>query len=259
MTQEKDKGILESVSNALKVLKSFSQETPVKRVGEIAEELNISKSTASRLIKTLQAEGFLIHDEHSPGYRLGKEILSLGGIFTSSYEFYSDIGPYLNELVSITKENAHLAIISGDEVIYLIKYMGPYYSNTKIEVGNVNPPHATSSGKILLAYADNSVVDYVLQQGLTAFTENTITNPIKLRKEFEKIRRQKYVVSIGEYDIDNLSIAAPVFDIDGKVVSAIGVAGPLSRINSEEKIQNIKREVIKTAKYASEILGWEGD
>ncbi|MBG9980336.1 IclR family transcriptional regulator [Facklamia sp. DSM 111018] len=257
MTEKKDSGILDSVSNALRILKSYSHSQPVKRVNDIAKELNVSKSTASRLVKTLAAEGFLTKDTESAGYRLGKMTLTLGGIFANSNEIYREMGPVLNEIVSETKESAHLAVIIEKELVYLMKYVGPYYADTKIDIGETNPLHATSSGKVLLAYGDSNRINEIKKEGLDAYTEHTITNPILFEKELLKIRRNGYAVSMEEYTYHNFSIAAPVFNIDGEVVCAIGMAAPTSRLK-QNKLPNLIKIIVNGSKIASELLGWDG-
>lgn len=250
-------GLLDSVSNALKILKLYSNRQPVLRVGDIATHLDVSKSTASRLVKTLVSEDFLEKDQDSSGYRLGKALLTLGGIFVSAEETYSEIAPYLNDLVAETKENAHFAVLSGEEIIYLMKYIGPYYSNTKIQVGEINPPHATSTGKVLLAYSSSEVTESIVAKGLEAYTENTITNPYKFQKELENIRKQGYSVSVEEFTLGNISFAAPIFNMEGELIGAVGLAGPTSRIK-DGQIDVMIRKVRQAAQYASEQLGWDG-
>lgn len=256
MSKSSDANRLDSVSNALKILKSFSTLQPVRRVGELATELNVSKSTASRLVQTLVAEGFLIKDHESVGYRLGVSTLTLGGIFANSNELYREIFPVLNDIVQQTKESAHLGVIIDYEVVYLLKNIGPYYSNVKTQVGKHNPIHATSSGKLLLALGNESLYEELLKRGLETYTEDTIVNPLMLKKELDKIKQQGYATSISEYDEDNYSIAAPVYNMDNEVVAAIGFAGPMTRFN-QSQLEDQIRVVVRAGREASERLGWD--
>ena len=123
-------------------------------------------------------------------------------------------------------------------VLYLNKHIGPYYSDIKTQTGSINPSHATSSGKILLAYSSEETIDVILNERLEAYTENTLTNPIKLKKDFEQIRKQGYSVSMEELAIGNYSIAAPFYDYQNEIACAITIVGPVARL-TDKKTQSL--------------------
>lgn len=253
---EKRSGQLSSVKNALKILKSFTASNPVRRVSDLAEEIGVSKSTVSRLISTLVSEDFLAPDTETAGYRLGYSVLTLGGALTSTNELYREVAPVLNDIVLQTGESAHVAVLEGQDVIYLNKNTGPYYSNILTSVGAHNAAYAASSGKVMLAESDPEVIDKIFEEGVKAYTEHTITNPIKFKKELEKVRRQGYAMSIEEITKNNYSIAVPVRDMSGKIACAITVVGPLSRIN-KGKLEQFIKIMKEAALAASERLGYD--
>lgn len=248
---------LSSVSKALRILKAYDTENSVWRVGELAKELSFSKSTVSRLIQTLVDEDFLEEDTEGPGYRLGRALLSLGGHYVSDSELYQEVAPVLNKLVLETGESAHIAVKNKHRVLYLNKQIGPYYSDIQTQTGAINPAHATSSGKVLLAYSPEETIDVILNDNLEAYTEHTLTNPIKLKKDFEQIRKQGYSVSMEELAIGNYSIAAPVYNYENEVVCAITIVGPVVRL-TDQKLERFTRLIIRSAREASERLGYDG-
>ncbi len=247
---------LSSVAKAARILKSFSVHSPVWRVGELSEKLGFSKSTVSRLIQTLVEEDFLMEDEEGPGYRLGSALLYLGGNYINDSELYNEVSPVLNKLVLETGESAHIAVKNKKKVLYLNKQVGPYYSDIETLTGSVNPVHATSSGKVLLAYSPEEVVEEIINGDLEAYTEHTLTNPIRLRQEIEEVRKNGYANSMEELALGNYSISAPVFDYDGEVVCAISIVGPLSRL-TKEKLTRFNRLIVRSSKEASERLGYD--
>lgn len=89
------------------------------------------------------------------------------------------MAPVLNQVVLETGESAHIVVRNNLQVLYLDKYYGPYYSDISTKTGKLNPVHATSSGKLLLAYSPPEKVDLILNQPLKSYTEYTVTNPIK--------------------------------------------------------------------------------
>ncbi|WP_156288909.1 IclR family transcriptional regulator [Oceanobacillus salinisoli] len=251
-----DPQILSSVKNALRILKSFSTFEPTKKVSELAEQLGLAKSTVSRLLSTLASEGFVIKDEKTSEYRLGLSVLTLGGIVTNNLEIHNEAAPVLYKLVNDTGETAHLAIMDGLDTIYIHKEECNHPVRILTHLGRRNPSYCTSSGKVLLAFNDSSIVEEVIEKGLVAYTENSITDPNRLREELETIRKQGYAVSTEELTEGTKSVAAPIRDYTGKVVSAITVVGPIQRMK-DYKIPDIAKKVIKAGKDASERLGYD--
>jgi DNA-binding IclR family transcriptional regulator len=252
-----DNEVLSSVSKSLRILKAFDTQRSIWRVGELAEELNFSKSTVSRLIQTLVDEDFLTEDPNEPGYRLGSALLSLGGHYVSDSELYQEVAPVLNKLVLETGESAHIAVKNKHQVLYLNKQMGPFYSDIKTQIGALNPAHATSSGKVLLAHSPEETIDIILTGELEAYTEHTLTNPIKLKKDFEQIRHQGYSISREELVLGNYSIAAPVYNYESEIVCAITIVGPIVRL-TDQKLERFTRLIVRSAQEASERLGYDG-
>lgn len=247
---------LSSVAKALRILKAFNVNHPIWRVGELSKELGFSKSTVSRLIQTLVEEEFLTEDNEEPGYRLGNALLYLGGNYINDSELYNEVSPVLNKLVLETGESAHIAVKNKKKVLYLNKQIGPYYSDIQTLTGSINPVHATSSGKVLLAYSPEDVIEEIINGDLDAYTEHTLTNPIRIRKELEEVRKRGYATSIEELAPGNYSIAAPVFDYEGEIVCAIAIVGPVSRL-TKEKLSRFNRIVAQSAREASERLGYD--
>jgi len=248
--------LLSSVKNALSVLKSFSTFEPVKTVSELSEELGLAKSTVSRLLTTLASEGFVVKDDESRGYRLGLAVLTLGGIVTNHLEVHKEAAPVLSSLVNDTRETAHISILDDLDTIYIHKEECNHPVRILTHLGRRNPSYCTSSGKVLLAFGNTKTTEKVIEKGLVPYTENTITNPNKLWRELEQIRKQGYAVSTEELTTGTRSVAAPVKDYTGKVVSAITVVGPIQRL-SNRNIEPIAKKVIEASKEASERLGYD--
>ncbi|WP_077328509.1 IclR family transcriptional regulator [Virgibacillus siamensis] len=256
MPKKGDPQILSSVKNALRILKSYSTFESSKKVGELAESLGLAKSTVSRLLSTLASEGFVQKDPQTNGYRLGLSVLTLGGIVINNLEIHSEAAPVLNKLVNDTGETAHLSILDGLDNIYIHKEECTHPVRILTHVGRRNPAYCTSSGKVLLAFADEEIVEEIIDRGLVAYTKNSITNPEKLRSELKIIHEQGYAVSTEELTEGTKSVAAPIRDYTGKIVSAITVVGPIQRM-TDHKIPDIAKKVIEAGNEASERLGYD--
>ncbi|SHR25397.1 transcriptional regulator TrmB [Mycobacteroides abscessus subsp. abscessus] len=255
VTEKQEDQHLSSVKNALRILRSFTMEEPEKKISDLSTTLGINKSTVSRTMATLASEGFVYKDPESRKYRLGLSILSLSGIVNSHMDIYKESQSVLNRLVESIGETAHISVLDNDEVIYLQKVDCHHPVRVLTNVGKRNPPYCTSSGKVLLAYADDQLVDRVIEKGLTRYTKNTITDPSKLRAHLKQIKENGYTFSSEEILEGVNSIAAPVYDYRGKVIAALAVVGPKQRIQAN-KVPGYTKKVIQAATEISNRMGY---
>lgn len=251
------KNQLSSVRNALRILKCFSVDEPEQRVSDLSESLGLNKSTVSRTMATLASEGFVYKNPETNRYQLGLSIVSLSGIVNNNTDIYKESQPVLNRLVETSGETAHISIMDNDEVIYLHKVECHHPIRFLTHVGKRNPLYCTSAGKVLLAHSSESTIDRVISRGLEQFTDTTITNPTKLRNHLEDIRRKGYAYSFAELSEGVNSVASPIYDHTGTVVSALSVVGPMQRIN-RSKLQKITQQTINAASKISSRLGYWG-
>ena len=228
---------------------------PEKKIGDLSTSLGLNKSTVSRTMATLASEGFVYKDPESKKYRLGLSILSLSGIVNSNMDIYRESQPILNKLVETIGETAHISVLDNFEVIYLQKVDCNHPVRFLTHVGRRNPPYCTSSGKVLLAYSNEEVVETIISKGLKKFTKNTITDPDKLRVHLSKIRDTGYATSFDEFFEGVTTIAAPIFDYQGKVIAALSVVGPKQRIQTQ-KVPGYAKKVISSAMEISNRMGY---
>ncbi|PLS07186.1 IclR family transcriptional regulator [Neobacillus cucumis] len=248
---------LSSVKNALRILKSFTMDQPEKKISDLSASLGLNKSTVSRTMTTLASEGFVYKDPESKKYRLGLSILSLSGIVNSNMDIYRESQPVLNKLVETIGETAHISVLDNLDVIYLQKVECNHPVRFLTHIGKRNPPYCTSSGKVLLAFSNEEVLEQVLEKGLKKFTKNTITSPEKLRTHLKQVKESGYASSAEEILEGVTSIAAPIYDYRGKVIAALSVVGPMQRI-LPQKIPGYAKKVISAAKEISMRMGYRG-
>lgn len=246
--------LLSTVQNALRILRSFAIAEPEKRVTDLASELGLGKSTVSRLLATLASEGFVVQDRETKKYRLGFSVLTLNTVLTSNMEVNRESLPVLERLVHELGETAHIATLAGTDVGYLnvveCKRPIPILSH----VGRRNPVHCTSSGKVLLAYQNKSVINQFVDRGLERYTANTITDADEFRSILANIKAQEYGTSVSEIREGVASIAAPIRDYTGRVVYALTVVGPMQRLHVHnpvvaDKVKLASREISRRLGY----------
>ena len=249
---------LSSVRNALQILKCFTMETPELRVSDIVNKLGLNKSSVSRTISTLVQEGFLAKNRETNKYKLGFTIITLSGVVYNSMDLYQESLPILKRLVEKCGETAHISVLDNNTIIYLQKVDCNHPVQFLTHIGRRNPPHCTSAGKVLLAYADPKVYEEYVSTKLESFTKYTITSPEKLKKHLEEIRQQGYAESYNELFEGVHSVASPIFNWKGEVVAAISVVGPKQRMDAR-KMNSIIQHMIRASKEVSELLGYRSN
>ncbi|MDQ6421633.1 IclR family transcriptional regulator [Paenibacillus sp. LHD-117] len=247
---------LSSVSNALRILKSFTIQKPEHRLTEIARDLGISKSTASRLLSTLLNEGFVYQDPITNKYRLGQRIVSLYNVILTSYSDLAEAAsPLIERLAHDTSEALRVAVLEENEVAYIYQTDPAKHEEITTYVGGRAPVHCTASGKMLLAFQDEFNLSKILSRPLTKHTPATVTDPGELKERIGRIRELGYCVSNGEYHDNIVSISAPLRDANGLVISVLTLVALKHRMD-EQRITTYVNKVVKTAKEISRQFGY---
>lgn len=246
---------IQSVMNAMKLLKLFSIETPYLTVTELALKTGLTKGAVSKIMATLAFEGF-VTKEVKKGYSLGYTVVNLAGVALTKNKIRESISPILNQVTSDLKEDSHLSVLDGFDIIYLQKIYSYKHSVAKTVLGGRNPAHCTSSGKILLAHKSEAFIKRLIEHGLKAYTEQTISNPIKLQKELQFIRNNGYSISIDELTNDISSLAVPIRDYTKQVVASLSIVGS-SKLLTYAKISSYIGYLKEAGITASEQLGYD--
>ncbi|AKX93118.1 IclR family transcriptional regulator [Moorella thermoacetica] len=251
----KEKYILQSVDNALRILEAFSANEPELGISELSRKLGLSKSAVFRLVLTLQSRGFLSQDPVTGKYLLGLKTLYLGGLVLKQMDLVKIARTHLEELVKKSAEVAHLVVLEQGEAVFIGKVESQRPMMMGSYVGARMPAYCTATGKVLLAHLPSEELEnYLRNTTFTRFTSNTITNPEKLREHLISIRTQGYAVDKEESEEGLFCIAAPVKDNGGKVLAAISISGPAGRL--EKRWEEFRELVISAAENISRSLGW---
>jgi IclR family transcriptional regulator, KDG regulon repressor len=251
---KKKTAALQSVQKGLQILKLFTIEKSVWGLTEIANTLLLSKSTASRLVSDLVAEGFL--QKEGRKYSLGFSLLSISGVVTSHLEIHRESKDILKKLVADLGETAHIAILEGKEITYVHKMECVNPVPLLSSIGKKNPVTCTSAGKVLLAFQKKQyIVDSILDEGLPRMGPNSSTDPEQLKRQLSQIKKQGYAICLDEMHENVVSIAAPVMDYTDEVVAAVTLVGTRERID-DSKINRFTEWIIEAANEISNRLGY---
>jgi IclR family transcriptional regulator, KDG regulon repressor len=248
---------LSSVTNALRVLKSYDANHREWGVSEMARHIGVGKSTAHRLLATMTEERILEQDAETGRYRLGLAVFDLVGAVSTRYDLHEAVLAPMTELRQRSGETVQVAVLDGREVVYIERLDGPNTMRMFMEIGRRNSAHCTATGKVLLAYLPEKQLDLALKGWtLAGVTPHTITDMKKFRVALKTVREQGYAENWGESEPGVVSIGAPIFARDGHVVAALSVAGSTDRI--EPYRREFTHATIETAAKASRRLGFRG-
>lgn len=238
-----------------RLLDLFTPECPEWRVGEVAEALDVPKTTASELMTTL-AEQRLLRRTEGGRYRLGWRLFELSHNLMDTTEFRTEAQAIIEDLVETHRETVHLAVLDNMQAIYIEKRQPtPAMKITASRVGTRLHAHCSSVGKVLLSACEWERVEEALaHQGMPAFTPNTIVTPQRLAEELAWVRERGYALELEETLIGLCCVAAPVCDAAGQVVAALSISPPAFRF--EEHEQEYTQAVIEGAKRISERIGY---
>lgn len=237
--------LTDSVTRVVEVLALLGGVPDGLGVSDIAEQLRVHRSTASRLLGTLSANGMVERDQATRRYRLGARIVGLAATAVARLPVVSQARPALEQLSAMTSETANLAILDRTHVVYVDQVTPAHAVVMASWVGRRSPAHASSSGKVLLAFGTVQARETVLRHPLKPLTPHTVTDPERLRAILAETRRLGYTTSSGELEEGLITMAAPVLK-DGRAIAAVSLSGPRFRIPPGD-LPHLLRSVVDAA------------
>jgi|SRR5690606_19301960 len=242
-----------AVDKAMALLSAFGEEAATGvGVSELARRAELSKSTAFRLLASLQSNGAV--ERAGNAYRLGKMIQNLGTTQESDLHarLRDALTPYMVNLYETTRQTVHLAVLQGTDVVYLNKLYGQLAVRSPSRIGGRLPSYCTAVGKVLLAY-NLDAAEIVLTKDMHAWTEHTITESYRLSAELTAIRKNNVGYDREEILMGLNCVAAPVFDGTGKAVAALSISGPTGRFLPESQTTILRRVSYEASRAAAAV------
>lgn len=226
-------GRVQSVERAVSILQ-FLARNGWSGVTEVGDELGVHKSTAFRLLSTLEARGMVEQHVDSGKYHLGFGLVHLARAVAVGPDLSRHAQLSLEWLAEEIGETVTLAVLEGEEAVTIDQLMPETSVVSRSWTGRRMPLHCTAVGKVFLASLPRSRSAAIIGGDLARTTDNTIVDPRELREELERVRAQGYALAYEEFEEGLASVAAPVYAGDGTVVAALCVAGPAYRLSRDE-------------------------
>ncbi len=224
-------------------------------VNELARRIGVNASTASRLLATLQAAGLVTRADESGPYRLGLKLVTLSERVLEQLDVRQLARPLLARLVAHTGETATLSLPGEGEAVTADFVPSPSSVVSMAFVGRPSVPHATATGKVMLAFTGTRADAVAV---LPAFTDSTITDPAALARELETVRERGWAEAVGEREADLAAVAAPAFGRAGELVAILGIQGPAARLPAGTR-RALREPLLSAASDLSRALGGASD
>ncbi|MEW9669545.1 IclR family transcriptional regulator [Ammoniphilus sp. 3BR4] len=245
----KESESLRTVQRALDILGCFSVEQAELSLTEIANMISLAKSTTTRLLLTLEQNGYVVKNSETLRYRLGSKLFYLGHVVGQSMQFREIARPFMKRVRDEAKETVNLYVLEDMNRVCVEQVEGPLAIRHMVQIGQKLPLAVGAGGKVLLAFQDKSFQTQVLNDLDSEERRN------KLANELELIRKVGYAISRDERELGSSAVAAPIFDMKGKVHSCISISGPSLRF-TDEKVDRIKQITKMEALQISRSIGF---
>jgi len=224
-------GVIRSVDRAVAILDLLAQDG--WRAGaEVARELGVHRSTALRLLGTLERHALVERDPRTAKYRLGRRLPQLARVVTGELDLRHVARPVCEGLAASSGETVTLDVLDGDEIVPIEQSTGSTAFVSVNWLGRRTPVHCTASGKVILAFAADPIRQRLLARPLVPLTPRSITDVAELERQLAAARESGFARTFEELEVGLDAIAAPVFSTDGEVVAAIDVSGPAHRLQA---------------------------
>lgn len=247
---------MQSVDRALQILELVAT-SGASGVSELATAIGVHKSTAFRLLGALESRDLVEQSTERGKYRLGFGLVKLARRVEVQFDLAGQARDLVERLSRDLGESINVAVLREHFVVNVVQSRGLASVVSQNWIGQLTPLHATSSGKVLLAYLDPVARATLIGRGLERFTPQTQTDPVALEKELVGVLEAGSATTFGELEVGLNAVAVPVRGEDGSVVAALSSSGPAYRV-TPERIDVILDELRQAGDELSAKMGYWG-
>jgi DNA-binding IclR family transcriptional regulator len=237
------------------LLLSFTAEQNAMTLSELSRHAGLPVSTAHRLVGELARCG-LLERAGDGRYRVGLRLWEVASTATRAVDLRQAALPFLQELYAKTRENVQLAVLDGNQAVYIERISGPESVHIVSRVGGRLPVHATGVGLVLLAHSPAELQDEVLAAPLARFTRFTVTDPRRLRRMLSDVRRYGFVISDRQIETISVSAAAPIRDRGHRVVAALSVVASARGTDPRTFVPLVRSAAAAISRQLPIVTGW---
>ena len=242
----RDADVIRSVDRAVAILDLLARQG-WSAGAEVARELHVHRSTALRLLATLDRHGLVERDPRTSKYRLGRRLVQLASSVRGEVDLRQAARPVCESLARTLGETVTLDVLDGREIVPVEQASGSTSVMSVNWLGTRSPVHCTASGKVILAFGPEAVRAEVLDRPLEHRTSRTVVDHAQLGAQLAAAREAGFATTFEELEVGLNAVAAPVRNAAGEVVGAIDVSGPAHRIDPVAHPNLVSRTVAAAA------------
>jgi IclR family pca regulon transcriptional regulator len=245
---------LQILERAIAVLFGFGGDAPQQTLDDMAVRTGINKTSLVRILRTLEPAGFVLRNDER--YRLGPRVLDLAKTYLSTLTFHKTAQPYMETLARTFRQTVSAAVLDGADVVYVAIEHAQRELGIQGEIGGRHSAHATALGKVLLSGMPVAEQRAILEsRPLERLTHRTIVDVNELLAVLVQVAANGYAVDDEERGIGIRCVAAPIYDFNGRLVSALSVSGPIFHMG-EAMLTSIRVELLEATRAISRELGY---
>jgi DNA-binding IclR family transcriptional regulator len=247
------------VQRAARLLRHIAEGDTISNISRSARELGINRTTLLRLLHTLEAERFIEQKAEGTGWRIGVGLIGLTAQAFFSEDLVQTSVPVLTRLAESLSLSAHVGVLDGLEIVYLVRRVPNHTFASNIRIGSRLPAHAANMGRIILAHLPPARIEQMYAgRPLKAVTSHTPVSLAQLQTQLATDRAAGLAWSDGNYEAGIGAVAAAIFDATGTPIAALNVSGHSADFAGAARRKQISANVMAAAVEISQTLGWRG-
>jgi DNA-binding IclR family transcriptional regulator len=245
-----------NLEKGIAILEYLSLRKGGETLQTIKTDLEVSQTTAYRILNTLVRLGYLMYSEDTKRYRMSRKMLTLGFRSLDEQNLMEIVLPRLQDLRDRVKETVCFGVLDEEKGIFIEQALGNHTFRFFLSPGKSFELHCSAPGKAIMAYLPNIVRNrYLSQMTFTRYNSRTITTEQAYLAELEKVRQIGYALDNEEELNGVICIGAPLFNYTGYPAGAIWISGPKDRL-TPSVIRSSAKQILEVAKLISSELGY---
>ncbi|MCU0845643.1 MAG: IclR family transcriptional regulator [Spirochaetes bacterium] len=225
---------IQSLERGLEIVGVIARAGRPLSLTEISESFSIDRSSVFRLLSTLAKHSFVLQDPDTKRYSLGYRMLEYAGLYGEQSHLESLIRPIMRRVLASTKQNTHLAILDGAEVVFVAVEQPRESISLNLSVGMREPSTVTALGRALLAFSDADSVTVALSAAdYRRYTEKSPRSAKEVMRSLDSVRARRLAIDDGEYKKGIVCFASPVLNHRKEALFSIGISGPADLIRPQ--------------------------
>jgi IclR family pca regulon transcriptional regulator len=245
---------VQSLERGLAVLRAFNAKDTSLTISEVAVRTGLSRATARRLLLTLRSLGYVETERRE--FSLTPAVLELVKPFAGPMDPWGFAKPYLQALTDRLGESASVAVLDDTDILYVARTPTRRLMTLNVTVGSRLPAHATSKGRVLLAFLPEAELEaYFRRSAIQPFTDSTVVNEPQLRAILHDVHDQGWAIVDQQLEEGLCSVAAPIVNPDGRVSAALSVCAHAGRVDPDTLRTEFLPLVLETARRIGAVWG----